>query len=103
MMVVILVRCSVVSFAEPAAAPCRSSCLAPKQHQHPAAIPPPWWIIVVGFSWMSPLDSPQMFSFAAEIHNQRVYRQKVPKCFHDILYPNSEILTHGAQRCALSL
>ena len=41
-----------------------------------------------------------MFSFAAEIHNQRVYRQKVPKCFHDILYPNSEILTHGAQRCA---
>jgi hypothetical protein len=34
---------------------------------------------------MSPLDSPQMFSFVAEIHNQRVYRQKVPKCFHDIL------------------
>jgi hypothetical protein len=31
----------------------------PRQHKHPAAISPPWWITVAIVSWMSPLDTPQ--------------------------------------------
>jgi hypothetical protein len=39
------------------------SCFAPIRRRHPAAISLLWWILVVDFSWVSPLDSLNVFKF----------------------------------------